>query len=287
MRVDLGIISEDLRQRVLTAIASELERDEAERPRNAREQDGAGDRFGYRVLGTEHAIGVGDAADANDATSANGGAAGAETISGAGPVNGSGVSPESSDISLATSYGVGPANGSSANPENGSAADLDNGSRASLDDAAGAGPGYGIGPVPGNASPWDQELLWPGAPAQQGGTQYGDAADVGRGAADDATAAQEPEEGAQLGDAVDPAAAVDGVAAGRRCRCRGVHLVRTVRRRRPPNCGVSTCRRPCSAAGWTRRSTPSHSPGSPEASPFSRLSGPPRQSPAAPDPAAR
>jgi hypothetical protein len=213
VRVDLGIISEDLRQRVLTAIASELERDEAERPRNAQEQDGAGDRFGCRVLGTEYAIGVGDAADVNDATPANGGAAGAETISGAGPVNGRGVSPESSDISLATSYGVGPANGSSAIPENGSAADLDNGSRASLDDAAGAGPGCGIGPVPGNASPWDQELLWPGTPAQQGGTQYGDAADVGRGAADDATAAQEPEEGAQPGDAGDPAAA-DG-AAGR------------------------------------------------------------------------
>lgn len=68
---------------------------------------------------------------------------------------------------------------------------------------------------------------------------------------------------------------------GQRYRCRGVHLVQTVHHRRPPNCGASTCRRPCSAAGWTRRRTPSHSQGSrepgplPAASPFSRLSGPP------------
>ena len=34
VRVDLGVISEDLRRRVLTAIATELERDEAERQRN-------------------------------------------------------------------------------------------------------------------------------------------------------------------------------------------------------------------------------------------------------------
>ena len=31
---------------------------------------------------------------------------------------------------------------------------------------------------------------------------------------------------------------------GRPCHCRGAHLVRMVRRHRPPNCGVSTCRRP-------------------------------------------
>ena len=54
---------------------------------------------------------------------------------------------------------------------------------------------------------------------------------------------------------------------GQRCRCRGAHLAQMVRRRRPPNCGASTCRRPCSAAGWNLRRTPSHSPGSPEPDP--------------------
>jgi hypothetical protein len=49
---------------------------------------------------------------------------------------------------------------------------------------------------------------------------------------------------------------------GRRCHCRGAHLVRMARRRHPPTCGVTTCRRPCSAASWTRKNTPSHSPGS-------------------------
>ena len=173
--VDLGLISEDLRQRVLTAIASELERDEAERRRSAQEQDGAGKRFVYRVLATEHAVGVGDAAGANDAT---------------------------------------PANGGSADPENGSGAYLDIGGRASLDDTAGAGLDYDISPVPGSAPPWDQDELWPGTPVQQRGTPNGDAAVVGRGAAEDATAAREPEERAQPADARDPAVTGDsGVAA--------------------------------------------------------------------------
>ena len=61
-RVELGVISEDLRQRVLTAIASELERDEAERRRNAQEQGGAGDRDSRGKPGTGHAVRAVDAA---------------------------------------------------------------------------------------------------------------------------------------------------------------------------------------------------------------------------------
>jgi len=68
-----------------------------------------------------------------------------------------------------------------------------------------------------------------------------------------------------------------------RYRCRGVRLARTVHHHRPPNCGASTCRRLCSAAGWSRRRTPSRSPELPQpgpvpaASPFSRPFGPPRR----------
>jgi len=98
--VDLGIISEELRHRVLTAIASELERDEAERRRNSQEQDG--DQFVYRVLGTENAIRAGNEADAND-------------------------------TSLAASYEVNPANGSRANLENGSGVSLANAAGPRLD----------------------------------------------------------------------------------------------------------------------------------------------------------
>src|SRR5690348_7855588 len=78
VRVDLGIISEELRQRVLTAIASELKRDEAERRRNPQEHDGADDQFVYRVLGTENAIRAGHAGGASDAGPANGSAARAQ-----------------------------------------------------------------------------------------------------------------------------------------------------------------------------------------------------------------
>jgi hypothetical protein len=100
VRVDLGVISEELRHRVLTAIASELERDEAERRRNSQEQDG--DQFVYRVLGTESAIRAGNEADAND-------------------------------TSLAEGYEVNPANGSSASLENGSGVSLDNAAGPRLD----------------------------------------------------------------------------------------------------------------------------------------------------------
>src|SRR5262245_42724611 len=95
-QVELGVISEDLRQRVLTAIAIELERDEAERLRNA--QGEAGRRGSRGVLGTGKTFRPGDAASG----------------SGAGSANGSGASSESQDASLATSHGVSPANGGGA-----------------------------------------------------------------------------------------------------------------------------------------------------------------------------
>jgi hypothetical protein len=128
VRVELGVISEDLRQRVLTAIASELERDEAERRRNAQVQDGAGARASYGVPGTEQAIRTGDAADGNGVSPANGGGAGTENIGGVSPVNGNSASAEGADASLATSHEVSAANGSSTKPGN------------SLDDRAGATP---------------------------------------------------------------------------------------------------------------------------------------------------
>ena len=76
MRVDLGTISEDLRQRVLIAIAHELELDEAERQRT-----GAGP-----------AIGTG-ASPAGEAGFASG--------NGASLAGGSGPFSESSDAGLA------------------------------------------------------------------------------------------------------------------------------------------------------------------------------------------
>src|ERR1700722_16415372 len=82
VRVDLGVISEDLRQRVLTAIASELERDEAERRRNSQEQDGAGS---FGALGTRQVVRAGDTAGGGLA--ANGSIASPGNVSGAGPAN--------------------------------------------------------------------------------------------------------------------------------------------------------------------------------------------------------
>jgi len=136
VRADLGVISDELRQRVLTAIASELERDEAER-RNPQGHDGAGDQFVYRMLGTENAIRAGNAADASDVSPANGSAAGAQDIGGAEPVNGSAASPKSSDTGLAASFGVNPANGS---------ANLDIGRDAAADATVAQKPGEGAGP---------------------------------------------------------------------------------------------------------------------------------------------
>jgi len=77
VQVELGVISEDLRQRVLTAIASELERDEADRRRNSQEQDGAGS---FGELGTRQVVRAGDAAGGS--LSANGSIASAGNVSG-------------------------------------------------------------------------------------------------------------------------------------------------------------------------------------------------------------
>jgi hypothetical protein len=107
VRVGLGTISVDLRQRVLTAIAHELELDEAERRRS-----GANPPIG---TGASPPIGTG-AGLANGAT--------------ADLADGSGLVSESGDAGLAASYGMSPANGSSATTENGSGAGLDNGSGA-------------------------------------------------------------------------------------------------------------------------------------------------------------
>ena len=233
VRVDLGVISEDLRQRVLTAIASELERDEAERRRNSQEQDGAGS---FGELGTRQVVRT-----AGEGLSA-GGIASPGNVSSAGQAN-------RSDASLAASYGVIPANGGSPRPENG----------------GDASPGNGVGTSTGNVPPWERDALLPGTPAQQGDTLHGEAADRDSGAAEDAAVAQEPGgttgEAADARDAVagpDGAAPVPGVPLPRRAP--GANGAPA---HRPPNCGVSTCRRPCSAAGWTRRRTPSHFPGSP------------------------
>jgi hypothetical protein len=99
-RVELGVISEDLRQRVLTAIASELERDEAERRRNAQEQNRASDRGSSGGPAAGHAVAAGGAASGSAAVPANGSAVGpanistaAGNITGASPANGSGTSP--------------------------------------------------------------------------------------------------------------------------------------------------------------------------------------------------
>ena len=192
MRVDLGVISEDLRQRVLTAIASELERDEADRRRNSQEQDGAGS---FGELGTRQVVRT-----AGEGLSANGSIASPGNVSSASQAN-------RSDASLAASYGVIPANGGSPSPQNGGDASPDNGVRTST----------------GNVPPWEQDALLPGTPAQQGDTLHGEAADRDSGAAEDAAVAQEPGgttgEAADAGDAVagpDGAAPVPGVPLPRR-----------------------------------------------------------------------
>ena len=167
--VELGVISEDLRQRVLTALASELEHDEAERRRNS------------------------------------GG-------------NGTGASPASSTASLATGSGVSPANGSSANPGNGTSVSLDSGRAGTLDDRTGAGLDdrtgvgldNGIGASRGSRPPWDRDAPRLGSPAPRGDTPLGEAADRGRGAAEDAAMAQEPEGTAERADAGDAAVGPGG-----------------------------------------------------------------------------
>src|SRR5215471_14660289 len=109
VRVDPGNISEDLRQRVLTAIAHELELDEAERQRT-----GAGP-----------AIGTG---------ASRVGEAGLASGNGTSLASGSGLVSESGEAGLAAGYGVSPANGGSATSENGSSGSLDIGSGADSGD---------------------------------------------------------------------------------------------------------------------------------------------------------
>ena len=190
MQVELGVISDDLRQRVLTAIASELERDEAERRRNSPKQDGTGS---FGELGTRQVVRAGDAAGGG--LSANGSIASPGNVSGASPAN-------RSNASLAASYGVIPADGGSLSPESGD----------------GASPDNGVGTSAGNVPPWERDALLPGTPAQQGDTLHGEAADRDSGAAEDAAVAQEPAgttgEAADAGDALtgpDGAAPVPGV----------------------------------------------------------------------------
>jgi len=179
VRVELGVISEDLRQRVLTAIASELERDEAERRRNAQQRDGTGDRASYGALGTEHAVRAGDAAGGSGAGSANG-------------------------------HGVSPANGSSATTENGIGAGLDNGTGASLDSRSGASLDLGIGASPVNVPPWDQDARWPGTPDRQRDIPQSEAPNWGPGATEGAVAAHEPGSTAERGPATDAEDAAGG-----------------------------------------------------------------------------
>jgi len=172
VRVELGVISEDLRQRVLTAIASELERGEAERRRNAQEHGGTGDRASHGALGAEHVVRAGDAVGRSGAGSANG-------------------------------HGVGPANGNSATTENGTGASLDSRSGGSLD--------HGIGASPLSVPPRDQDALWPGTPDQRGGARQGGAPSRGPGA-EDAVAALEPGSTAERGQAKDAADGPDEAA---------------------------------------------------------------------------
>jgi hypothetical protein len=88
--VELGLISEDLRQRVLTAIAIELERDEAERRRNA-QGSVAGSESSDASLVTRYGV---SPANGNSANPKNGSGAGLDNStgdshgSGASPVNG-------------------------------------------------------------------------------------------------------------------------------------------------------------------------------------------------------
>jgi hypothetical protein len=204
VRVDLGVISEDLRRRVLTAIATELERDEAERQRNVQEQGEAGDRGFFGVLGTEHATGAGDAADDSAASTADDGAAAFDERA-AGMGDGAAGLGESAadlgDTGPATGYGVRPANGSGASTGNGSGAGLDKGGSTGWDHLMSGGPDYRVSASPGNARPWerdapwdrdvpwDRDALWPVPPGQPGDTPDGEAVDREYGAAEDAAAA--------------------------------------------------------------------------------------------------
>jgi hypothetical protein len=183
---------------VLTAIAIELERDEAERRRHAQEQDRASGRGSYGLLGTERAFRASDVADRGAADSANGGAAGPGIV---GPASGtiSGTSPgsvagsEGSETSLAASYGGSAANGSSANPTNGSGARLGNTT----------GDSHGVGASPVHGPPWGREALWPGAPVQQGDTSRGETGDQGSGAAEEAAVVQPPADTVERGEGTD------------------------------------------------------------------------------------
>jgi hypothetical protein len=198
VRVDLGVISEDLRQRVLTAIASELERDEAERLRNAPEQDGAGGRGSYGAFGAEQATGSSHAAAAGPANGAAGPANGSADALAEGAVDLGDGAAELADIGPATSYEVSPANGSGAHAGNGSGASLANGGSTGWDNLTSSGTGAS----PEYAPPWDRDApwerdvpldrdaLWPGSPAQPGDTPDDEAADRGHGAAEEAAAAQ-------------------------------------------------------------------------------------------------
>ena len=167
VRVDLGTISEDLRQRVLTAIAHELELDEAERQRT-----GAGP-----------AIGTG-ASPAGEAGFASG--------NGASLAGGSGPFSESSDAGLAAGYGVSPANGGSATTENGSGSSLDIGSGADPGDHAGGALDYAPSADSVYVSPWEPNAPRPGTPAQPGDIWHSGAADLGHGAAEETAAPPEP-----------------------------------------------------------------------------------------------
>jgi hypothetical protein len=200
VRVDLGTISEDLRQRVLTAIAHELELDEAKRQRS-----GAGP-----------AIGTG-ASPAGETSLAGGN--GASLTGGSGPVS------KSSDANLAIGYGVSPANGGSATTEYGGGG-LDIGGGADPGDHTGGGLDIGGGADPGDhtgggldygvsadslyVSPWERNAPWPGTPAQLEGIAQGEAADQGRGAEEDVAAAQQPGAAAEREEAIDAADAADG-----------------------------------------------------------------------------
>ena len=214
---------------MLTAIAIELERDEAERRRHVPGQDGADGRGSDGVPGTGHGVQAGAGADGSGASPANGTAVGRGNIgqapgniSGASPANGSvdsangsGASSGSSEASPAAGYGVTPANGSSADPGTGGGASPDNGSAspdngsASPDndgassDNDGASPDNRTGASPVNGPPWGRDAAWPVTPVQPGDTPRGEPADLGRSAAEDATMAREPQSAAERGEAAD------------------------------------------------------------------------------------
>ena len=90
MRVDLGTISEDLRQRVLTAIAHELELDEAERQRS----------------GASPPVGTG-ASPANGASASRAGVSGAGTENGSGAGSDNGMSADVAEPGGGLDYGIG------------------------------------------------------------------------------------------------------------------------------------------------------------------------------------